>query len=438
MEIADAVVKGGVGTIGFVASAITLTKFIVSTKVKIGQRNAAEKDMDLVLCFDAKSFPPSAADYFVQMVRTQSHLLVAPKHVSAAGKAEHSEPAEETHFLVGADYATLTAIKEKKEKLQHAALVSDSGTHKFDSGERIDLIVYELNRIGVNPVSTGAKGDEGASISEIPKPFEAEDHGLLLQQALNSKLLLDYFPLHDDEERSELVASWVKKWKSAQPINSIRAYFGDEIGFYFAFLGVYSRWLVVPAVLGVLVFLSEFVSNWSVYGRGIYSLVITSWATAFLKFWKRQESTLRNDWGIAPADSATLDPPRSDFWGEKRFDVVEGTYYTFFPSMKRLQRYLLTYVVTLVVLAAIMKLMFIYFQIEEWFGVTFTEKKGWDGLYQYISLAPSIAYSIVVLILDAKYSELANYLTRFENHRTDSDVSGCVLFFVGSCCRRLS
>lgn len=379
--------------------------------------------MDLVLCFDAKNFPLSAAEYFVQMVQTQSHLLIKPKPpTTTTATADASATTDEVYYLVGADYNTLTAIKEKKEKVQHAALVTDSDTHTFDSGERVDLIEYELKRIGVNAIRSAAQSDDGAALSEIPAPFEAEEHGLLLQQALYSKVLIDYFPLHDDEERAVLLASWVKKWKDPQPLTRIRAYFGDEIGFYFAFLGAYSRWLAVPAALGVLVFLLEFVSDWSIYGRGLYSLLITSWATAFLKFWKRQESALRNEWDIAPVDSIAFDPPRPDFWGEKRFDVVEGTYYTFFPSIERMKRYLLTYVVTLAVLAVIMQLMFLYFQIEEWFGVTFTEDKGWDGLYSYVSLAPSVAYSIVVLVLDAKYAELANYLTKFENHRTDSDV----------------
>ncbi|GAB9462625.1 hypothetical protein Gpo141_00000113 [Globisporangium polare] len=430
--LADAVIKGGVGTIGFVASAATLTKFILSTHVKIGERTVAEKDMDLVLCFNVKNFPASTAEYFVKMVQTQSELLITPKPMANTAVAEKDTPPEEMYYLVGAHYNTLTAIKEKKERKLHAALVADSGTHKFDSGERIDLLVYELSRIGVAPISTGAEDTDGTLISEISAPFEAEEHGLLLQQALFNKVLTDYFPLHDDEERSVLVSTWVKKWKDPQPIKAIRAYFGDEIGFYFAFLGVYSRWLVAPAALGVIVFILEFFSDWSIYGRGLYSLVITSWATAFLKFWKRQESTLRNEWGIASTDSVDLDPARPDFWGEKRFDVVEGTYYTFFPSIKRIQRYLLTYVVTLVVLAVIMKLMFVYFQIEEWFGVTFTEKRGWDGMYQYISLAPSVAYSIVVLILDAKYAELANYLTKLENHRTDTDFGNALVLKLAS------
>ncbi|KAF1331949.1 Anoctamin-like protein, partial [Globisporangium splendens] len=423
--LADAVLKGGVGTIGFVASAITLTKFIVSTHVKIGERGDAERDMDLILCFDAKTFDKSAVDFFVTMVQRQSHLLIAPKPRSIVASSEEADGSE-LYYLVGADYNTLTAIKEKKEKLERATLVTDSGTHKFDSGERIDLLVYELSHIGVSSINTGGE------TSEIPKPFEAEEHGLLLQQALYSRLLTDYFPLHDDQERDALMNTWVKKWKDRQPINNVRAYFGDEIGFYFAFLGTYSRWLVAPAAIGVIVFILEFFSTWSIYGRALYSLMVTSWATAFLKFWKRRESALRNEWAIAPVDSVGLDPARPDFWGEKRFDVVEGTYYTFFPSIKRVQRYLLTYVVTLAVLAVIMKLMFIYFHIENWFGATFTEEKGWDGMYQYVSLAPSVAYSVVVLILDAKYSELANYLTKFENHRTDSDFANALVLKLAS------
>ncbi len=87
-----------------------------------------------------------------------------------------------------------------------------------------------------------------------------------------------------------------------------------------------------------------------------------------------------------------------------------------------MQRYLVTSAVTLVVLGVILKLMFLYFHIEKWFGEQLTEEKGWDGYYQYASLAPSVAYSIVVLLLDMKYLDLATLLTKYENHRTDADV----------------
>lgn len=38
-----------------------------------------------------------------------------------------------------------------------------------------------------------------------------------------------------------------------QPIDEIRDYFGDEVAMYFAWLGVYTRSLIVPGLGGVVV-----------------------------------------------------------------------------------------------------------------------------------------------------------------------------------------
>ncbi|KAI9995806.1 hypothetical protein PInf_012874 [Phytophthora infestans] len=192
---------------------------------------------------------------------------------------------------------------------------------------------------------------------------------------MHSKLLTDHFPLHDDKERSELVETWVKEWTKPQPINTVRSYFGDEVGFYFA----------------------------------------------FLKFWKRRENTLRNEWGISTSDSLALEPTRTDFFGEKRFDPVEGCYYTFFSTKDRAKRYFVTISATMAAMAVVTVLMILYCYMEEWFAIAFIPATGWDGFWEYVYLVPSIIYSIVVLYVDAKYSELASYLTQFENHRTESD-----------------
>ncbi|KAJ0403190.1 hypothetical protein ATCC90586_000161 [Pythium insidiosum] len=90
-------------------------------------------------------------------------------------------------------------------------------------------------------------------------------------------------------------------------------------------------------------------------------------------------------------------------------------------SRLRMQRYLWTSFVTLVVLIVIYRLMFFYFHAEEWFAEAITPEKGWEGYYQYVALVPSITYSVVVLLLDMKYLEFATYLTKYENHRTDAD-----------------
>ncbi|KAG2772588.1 hypothetical protein PC129_g3404 [Phytophthora cactorum] len=422
--VADAVIKGAIGGAGFVASAYTLTKFIVATPVKIAPRGDAEHDLDVVLCFNTKKFSQDAVDFFVQMVEKQSHLTIVPKTKNAAEDSKEGARPEETYYLLGATHKTLVGIKEKKERALHGDVSEEPTPERFCSGDRIDLLLFELGRLKVHPTyyrPTGKLDKVEDDVAAMPEPFQDEEHGLLLQQAMHAKLLTDHFPLHDDKERSELVETWVKEWTKPQPLNTVRSYFGDEVGFYFGFLGMYTQWLMPLAAVGLLTFVLDFFPSWAAYGRGLYSLLVTSWATAFLKFWKRRESTLRNEWGISASDSLALEPTRTEFFGEKRFDPVEGFYYTFFSFKDRAKRYLVTISATMAAMAVVTVLMILYCWMEEWFAIAFIPATGWDGFWEYVYLVPSIIYSIVVLYVDAKYSELASYLTQFENHRTESD-----------------
>ena len=40
-----------------------------------------------------------------------------------------------------------------------------------------------------------------------------------------------------------------------QPLHIIRRYFGEKLSFYFAWLGFYTSWLVLPSIVGLLVFI---------------------------------------------------------------------------------------------------------------------------------------------------------------------------------------
>ncbi|CAI5741430.1 unnamed protein product [Hyaloperonospora brassicae] len=433
-SVADALLKSAVGSAGFVASAYTLTKFIVATPVKIAPRGENEHDMDVILCFDTKTYSQDAVAFFVQMVEKQSHLLIVPKAKNVLEEQEAADDdksgsagLDETYYLVGATHETLVAIKEKKERALYGEVSEEPVPERFCSGDRIDLLMFELERLKVRSDywrQTGGCAAEKVAddaVSEVPEPWQDEEHGRLLQQAMHSKLLTDHFPLHDDKERSELVDRWVKKWTKPQPVNTVRSYFGEEVGFYFAFLGMYTQWLMPLAAIGSITFVVDFFPSWAVYGRGLYSLLVTSWATAFLKFWKRRESTLRNEWGISASDSMALELTRTEFFGEKRYDPVEGCYYTYFPLKDRAKRYVVTACATMAAMIVVTFLMVLYCWMDEWFSVAFVPATGWSGLYEYVCLVPSVTYSIVVLYLDATYSKFASRLTQFENHRTEND-----------------
>mmetsp|Transcript_11485 Transcript_11485/g.30492 ORF Transcript_11485/g.30492 Transcript_11485/m.30492 type:complete len:1191 (+) Transcript_11485:153-3725(+) len=62
-----------------------------------------------------------------------------------------------------------------------------------------------------------------------------------------------FFALHDHDFNQRLIKTLMPKWYfSEEDFTSIRAHFGDDIAFYFAFLQQFSKALIVPSIVGVL------------------------------------------------------------------------------------------------------------------------------------------------------------------------------------------
>lgn len=66
-----------------------------------------------------------------------------------------------------------------------------------------------------------------------------------IRRSIKEGHMLGIFPLHNEEEQAALAESWVS-WSSAcsmpwnQPYEKIKEYFGEKIGLYFKFLGIFS------------------------------------------------------------------------------------------------------------------------------------------------------------------------------------------------------
>lgn len=62
-------------------------------------------------------------------------------------------------------------------------------------------------------------------------------------------VVLAFFPLHDEAHVTELERVWARNyWQMPwqQPLWKIQTYLGEKIGLYFAFLGHYTTWLLIP------------------------------------------------------------------------------------------------------------------------------------------------------------------------------------------------
>nr|CCA22280.1 anoctaminlike protein putative [Albugo laibachii Nc14] len=365
--------------------------------------------MHVVFCFDTNDFSSSAIEYFIQNVSTQTNLIVQ--------EVKYKDQ-QTTRLLLGATDQTLSKIYKEKHAKDVNTPPDTSGFLKA-SGNRIDLIMYCVSRLRAK--SMGHTKNE--KDLPVPPPFVRDEY--ILTQAFQRKVIYDHFPLHNSTERKELVESWVKTFLSPQPLDSIKVYFGNEIGFYFAFLDMFSRWLLIPSILGVLVIFQNNV--FTPYIRALYSLFITCWATAFLKFWKRRESTLRSTWNIRNTEHMLEEQERSGFWGERKYDPVQEEHFTFFSSMDRMKRYIGTSAILIMSLSGLLILTYVYFSFQYWSEVQFTKYNGWDGNWEYLQILPSISYSLVVWLLDSKYIQLASVLTDYENHRTDTDFSNALV-----------
>ncbi|NXK52587.1 ANO2 protein, partial [Chauna torquata] len=160
------------------------------------------------------------------------------------------------------------------------------------------------------------------------------------------------YPLHDGEyegqnddmnERKLLYREWARYgvFYKFQPIDLIRKYFGEKIGLYFAWLGLYTEFLIPSSVVGIFVFLygcitiesdipskemcdqrnaftmcplcDKFCDYWNLSSACatarashlfdnpatvFFSIFMALWATMFLEQWKRLQMRLSYFWDL--------------------------------------------------------------------------------------------------------------------------------------------
>ncbi|XP_042269003.1 anoctamin-1 [Thunnus maccoyii] len=162
------------------------------------------------------------------------------------------------------------------------------------------------------------------------------------------------FPLHDGSftrrgrkdqrnDRQLLHEEWANYgvMLKYQPVDLIRKYFGEQIGLYFAWLGVYTQLLIPPSVLGIIVFLYGIFTvdtnvpsqetcddnlnitmcplcdgvcdYWRLssvcslartsylFDNGatvLFAIFMSLWAAWFLEHWKRRQMCLKHTWDL--------------------------------------------------------------------------------------------------------------------------------------------
>ena len=265
--------------------------------------------------------------------------------------------------------------------------------------------------------------------------------------------LIDSFPLHDDEALTKLYAEWSNASMFKPPIEAIRDYFGENVALYASFTSFYTMFLIPMATLGnyyksptliytktsmlcpvlpeclmsyvfvsgVIQFLADKLVGYHYYDDVVFSLLNLIAVTIFLEFWKRRSNEHSFKWGTG--GKLRHKRPRAEFRGQYGLNPVTGRSEVQYPFKKTLQKLIFVSIpITLVCLLVAFVFMLLSFKSEVW--MTDLLKDSETGIVPSgmittaLSFVPSVAYAVIVVIMNIYYLHLAHYLTEWENHRT--------------------
>eukprot|EP00045_Choanoeca_perplexa_P014511 m.171086 g.171086 ORF g.171086 m.171086 type:complete len:1079 (-) comp16700_c1_seq1:61-3297(-) len=279
-------------------------------------------------------------------------------------------------------------------------------------------------------------------------------------------------------QRAVLYELWGRfgAWRHSQPLQLIRAYYGEKVAIYFAFLGNYTLWLVLPSILGVLTLFyglgtydgredtkelcdSDFVicgacdscNQWELKDSCLayqvlyifdneatvaYAFFMSIWATLFHANWLRHEAELAYDWDVD--DIVDIEPQRAGFEakdGKTRLNPVTDAEEKHYPKTDRFKKYAVTFSVVLTICACVIIALVgtIVYRLSIYISLL-RDSNGSEAAQTEASLIASTSAAVInlvfILILSLLYPFLAIALTNWENHRTDSSYERHLTFKV--------
>lgn len=314
-----------------------------------------------------------------------------------------------------------------------------------------------------------------------------------ISKLVSSGIYKAAFPLHDcnfnresedpscPSERYLLYREWAhpRSIYKKQPLDLIRKYYGEKIGIYFAWLGYYTKMLLLAAVVGVACFLYGFLNQdnctWSKevcnpdiggkiimcpqcdricpfwqlnitcesskklcifdsFGTLVFAVFMGVWVTLFLEFWKRRQAELEYEWDTVELQQE--EQPRPEYEAKCTHVVIneitqEEERVPFTTWGKCLRITLCASAVLfwiLLIIASVIGIIVYRLSVFIVFSANLPSTfNGTDPIQKYLtpqtatSITASIISFIIIMILNTIYEKVAVMITNFELPRTQTD-----------------
>ncbi|XP_059393475.1 anoctamin-1a isoform X2 [Carassius carassius] len=310
-----------------------------------------------------------------------------------------------------------------------------------------------------------------------------------ISSLLGSGVYTEAYPLHDGDidgvhaetnDRKILYEQWASYsiFYKYQPIGLVRKYFGEKVGLYFAWLGVYTQMLIPAAIVGVIVFLygcatvddnipsmevcdernnitmcpmcDRACSYWKLVtacgtarashlfdnaATVFFAIFMALWATMFMEHWKRRQMRLNYIWDMTSFEETECQPR-----AEYEFHVMK-------KSLKKEQspkagnvkltcRDRMPAYMTIIV----MMIFLIFVTLAIVFGVVLYRVSIMTALHMSstptfrtniratVKTTAAIINLIIIIIMDEVYGAIARWLTIMEVPKTDKSFEERLIF----------
>ncbi|XP_035184861.1 anoctamin-1 isoform X5 [Oxyura jamaicensis] len=372
---------------------------------------------------------------------------------------------------------------------QHLFDLSDRDSF-FDSKTRSTIVYEILKRTTCTKAKYSMGKGEGRKkeTTLLNKRRKCGKYGItsLLANGVYSAA----YPLHDGDYEGENVEPNDRKllceeWASYgvfykyQPIDLVRKYFGEKIGLYFAWLGVYTQMLIPASIVGIIVFLygcatvdenipsmemcdqrnnitmcplcDRTCSYWKMSSACatarashlfdnpatvFFSVFMALWAATFMEHWKRKQMRLNYRWDLTGFEEEE-DHPRAEYEAKvlekslrkehkhKETDKEKLTWKDRFPA------YLTNFVGIIFMVGLTFAIVFgvIIYRISTAAALAISSTpSGRSSVRVTVTATAVIINLVVIIILDEVYGCIARWLTQIEVPKTDKNFEERLIF----------
>nr|XP_021525393.1 anoctamin-1 isoform X5 [Aotus nancymaae] len=376
---------------------------------------------------------------------------------------------------------------------QHLFDLSDKDSF-FDSKTRSTIVYEILKRTTCTKAKYSMGQGEGRRKDSalLSKRRKCGKYGIT--SLLANGVYAAAYPLHDGDyegenvefnDRKLLYEEWARYgvFYKYQPIDLVRKYFGEKIGLYFAWLGVYTQMLIPASVVGIIVFLygcatmdenipsmemcdqrynitmcplcDKTCSYWKMSSACatarashlfdnpatvFFSVFMALWAATFMEHWKRKQMRLNYHWdltGFEEEEEAVKDHPRAEYEARvlekslkkesknKETDKVKLTWRDRFPAY-------LTNMVSIIFMIAVtfaIVLGVIIYRISMAAALAMNSSPSVRSNIRVTVTATAVIINLVVIILlDEVYGCIARWLTKIEVPKTEKSFEERLIF----------